>query len=161
MAAQNVGEGLRPQLGTANAGYDHEGAGNEETFSRTIDEAEVERVSVVRLPCREVHGNTRAQRGEDTRRAGSQSEGGCFEQTGECAVERVNAVVKEFAEAARGSGSASLLAINIVHGLVHEEAKSEAKVQPSRSLELLLVLNRGELAFRDRARNIQGQSGQA
>lgn len=39
-------------------------------------------------------------------------------------------MVEKFAEAARGSGSSSLFAVEVVEGLVHEEAEGEAKVDP-------------------------------
>jgi hypothetical protein len=46
-------------------------------------------------------------------------------------------VVEELAESARCSRSPRLLPVDIVHGLVHEQTKSEAKVEPTRTLKIL------------------------
>lgn len=87
-------------------------------------------MAVVRLPGGEEHRNARAQRGEDAGLGGAEAHGGRFEKRREGAVERVDAMVEKLAESARRAGAPCLLAIDIVHGLVHEEAEREADVEP-------------------------------
>lgn len=128
--AQEVVHGLSPDPRTINARHDHDQAGNEQAFGGTVDNAQVECVCMIGFPGREEHGEARTQRGEDTGVGGSQTHGGRLEQAGESAVERIDTVVEEFAETARGSRSAGLFAIDIVHGLVHEQSEGEAEVDP-------------------------------
>jgi len=108
----------------------HDRAGNENTLGRSVDIAEEERVRVVGLPGREEHRQARAESRDNTSRRGSQAHGSGSEQTAERAVQRVNAVVEEFAEAAGGSGSSSLLSVEVIHCLIHEETERETEVEP-------------------------------
>lgn len=121
---------LCPHLRAVDTRENHNGASNEQAFRRTVKVSEIQSVGVVSLPGREEHGQARNQGCENTGRARSQSNSGGFEETGECAVEGVDTVVEKFTEAARGSGSASLLAVDVIHGLIHEQAECEAKVHP-------------------------------
>lgn len=128
--AKQVNDGLGPNLGTPDSGNNHHEASNEDTLSRAVDVAEIERMGVVGLPGREEHWQDWAEGSEDTSWRSAQAHGSRFQQTGQCTVERVDAVVEELAETARCSGSSSLLSIDVVHGLVHEEAESKAEVDP-------------------------------
>lgn len=129
-AVQTESQRLSPDLRAPDTRHDHDGASDEDTFGGTVDDAEVEGVRVVRLPGREEHGEAGAQRGEDASWRSAQTHGGRLEQTGEGAVEGIDSVVEELAEAARGSCSSRLLAVKVIHSLVHEETKSEAEVNP-------------------------------
>lgn len=128
VVAPDVCQRLRENVRPVDSRDDHDTAGNKEAFCRTIEEAKIQRVRVVRLPRREEHGEARDKRSEDAGRRCAQPHGGRFEQAGECAVERVDAVVEELSQAARGSGSSGLLSVDIVHRLVHEESECKAKV---------------------------------
>lgn len=87
-------------------------------------------MGVVGLPGREEHGQARAQSSKDASARCAKAHRSRLEQTGQCAVERVDTVVEELAETAGSSGSPGLLSVHIVQGLVHEQTESEAKVQP-------------------------------
>jgi len=101
---------------------------------RPVKVPQVQRMRVVRLPGGEEHRQAWHQSGEDSGFAGSQSHGSSLEEGAQGAVQAVNAVVEELTEATRGAGSARLFAVDIVHGLVHEETKSEAIIQPRGTL---------------------------
>lgn len=119
-----------PDTGAPNARHDHNCTGDEDALRRTVDHTEVKSMCVVGFPGREEHGQAWAQRGEDTSGRATQAHGGCFEKTGQRAVERVNTVVEEFTESARGSGSSSLLSVEVIHCLVCEETERKAEVKP-------------------------------
>ena len=127
---RKLAEGLRPDAGPVVAGDEHHQAGEQDALGRTVDVAQVKRVRVVGLPGREEHGQGRGESCEDARLRGTETECSSFEQRGECAIERVDAVVEELTQTGRGSGAASLLAVDIVESLVHEETESEAVVDP-------------------------------
>lgn len=128
--AQHLHDRRLPNLRTAEARNSHDGSGNEQTLGGAIDVAQVESMRVVCLPGRKEHGNARAQGGENTSLGAAESHGGRLEKGRKCTVERIDAVVEQLAESARGAGAAGLLAIDIVHGLVHEEAECETKIYP-------------------------------
>lgn len=132
--AQGGGEGQRPDVRAPDARGDHDAAGDEEALGRSIDDAEIEGVGVIGLPCGKEHGEAGTERSEDAGVGGSQTHGGGFEQAGQGTVQGVDSVIEEFAEAARGSGPPRLLPIHVVHGLIHEQAEGEAEVEPCRTL---------------------------
>lgn len=85
-------------------------------------------MGVVCLPSREEHGQAWDESCEDSRLGSAEAHGSSLEKTGQSAIQGVNAVVKELAKSARGSGTSRLLAVEVVHCLVHEETESEAVV---------------------------------
>lgn len=85
---------------------------------------------VVCLPGREEHGKAGTQGSEDTGFRGTKSHGGGLEQAGKGAVERIDSVVEELTEAAGSACSSSLLSVDVVHGLVHEQSEGKAHVEP-------------------------------
>lgn len=123
-----VGQSFGPDFRTVEPADRHEQAGDQNSLRWSVDVSEVEGMGVVGFPGREPHGQAGAHRSEDTGLRGAQTHSRSFEQAGECAVETVDAVVEELSEAAGGSGTSRLFAVDIVHRLVSEEAESKAEV---------------------------------
>jgi len=109
-------------------------------------------VCVVRLPCREEHGEDWNQCSECADLGGAVAEGRCFEKTGQSAIERVDAmaishqsrvlahwacnhVLEQLSQWTRCSGAARLLSVDVVHGGV--PAESVSAMSRMRSAELL------------------------
>lgn len=132
--ADEIDDALGPDAGAVDARDGHDAAGDQYALGRAVEVAEVEGVGVVRLPGGEEHGEAGAESGEDAGFGGAQGHGGGLEQAGQGTVQRVDAVVEQLAQSARGAGSSRLLAVDVIHGLVHEETKGEAQIQPRRAL---------------------------
>lgn len=79
VVAPDMCQRLRENVRPVDSRDDHDTAGNKEAFSRTIEEAKIQRVRVVRLPRREEHGEARDKCSEDAGRRRAQSHGGRFE----------------------------------------------------------------------------------
>lgn len=91
---------------------------NNDTFRRRIDVAEIERAGVVLFCCRKVetdHGNTVKHNAAEsvTHAERRRLDHGC-----ERCVERVAAMIKEFAQRARGACASSLFTVHIIEGRV-------------------------------------------
>lgn len=128
LASEKTRYGFRPYIRAVNSRNGHDGAGDKDTLRRTIEPSEIERVCMICFPCGEEHGEARAESGVDTGLGGSETHGSSFQKTAQGAVQRVYSVVKEFTQTARSTSSASLFAVDIVHGLVHEKAECETEV---------------------------------
>ena len=98
VVAEDLGEikesndGFRPHRRAPYSGGNDNSTDDKEALSRAIEVAEVERVGVERLPCREIHGQTRHECGPSTKLRRSIAHCGCRNQTGQGAVQRVDTV---------------------------------------------------------------------
>lgn len=79
MVAQDCGNGKCPDVGSPDPRGYHDAASNKETLCRSVDDAEIERVGVIGLPCGKEHGKTGAQGSKDTHVRRAQAHGCCFE----------------------------------------------------------------------------------
>jgi hypothetical protein len=100
---------------------------------------------MVRLPCGEEHGQHRDQRSEGANFGRAVSDGCGLQETGQRAVEGVNAmailhqsrywriglchVLEELAQRARCSGAARLLAVHVIHRGIHPHLKVHVRSQ--------------------------------
>ncbi|KAA8910578.1 hypothetical protein TRICI_004102 [Trichomonascus ciferrii] len=64
---EHLGNRLLPDLGAQSTCQKHDGDCNDNALGGPVDHAQIEHVCVVGLPGGEVHGNTGAEGGEDTR----------------------------------------------------------------------------------------------
>lgn len=127
-AGKDIDQALRPNSRAAVAANRHNRAGDQDALGRSVEVSKIQGVRMVRLPGREEHGKAGDEGREDARLRGSQAHSPHFQKTSKCAVQAVDAVVEQFAQPARGTGPSRLLAVDIVHRLVHEESEGEAVV---------------------------------
>lgn len=98
VVAEDLGEvkepnnGLRPHSRAPDSGGNHSCTGDDQALSRAIEVAEVECVGVERLPCGEVHSQARHECSPSTKLRGSEAHCRRRKQTGQSAVQGVDAV---------------------------------------------------------------------
>lgn len=80
---------------------------------------------MVRLPSGEEHGQTRHEGRECANVGCPQAHGGRLEKACQRAVERVDAMVKQFTEGAGGPRAPSLLSINVIHRRISPDSCGE------------------------------------
>ena len=102
--------------------------------SWSVEVSQIESMCMIRFPRREEHRQARNQSSECTCLSWSERHRCGFEEASKCAVQTVDSVVEELTQPTRCAGSPGLLAVDVVHRLVHEEPEGEAVVQPGRAL---------------------------
>lgn len=119
-----------PHLQPKDARRQHEPNRNQNALGRAVQVAQVQRVRMVRLPRRQKHGHAGYKRDERGFARRPHAHARRLHQAPETAVERINAMVKQLPKRRAGPCPPRLFPVNVVHGLVKEQAARKRKVQP-------------------------------